>query len=142
MLNENLCSPEHLLKTPWSPEFDLWSLGVVILEVLLGTELVLLLQTDDQVRALMRKVEPYLGRKLSHLVTRMTIFVDDRSIQSFLNADSLMCQEEVELAIDQIERAKSSNQGLKEAVRDFRVYASENAEELKTRYSYEDGERK
>ena len=43
----------YSLTRPNSKEWDLWSIGVTILEVICGPDMVLSLETDDDVRMLL-----------------------------------------------------------------------------------------
>ena len=59
---------EHSLTSPNDQSRDLWSVGMIILEILIGSELVLDLKTNSHVRDLITGGQSWLGQRLSKLL--------------------------------------------------------------------------
>ena len=67
----------HPLTNLTSPEWDLWSVAVMILEVISGSDLVLLLKTYEDVQALMVDIGPYMSVALNNLLNEILFFAKD-----------------------------------------------------------------
>ena len=114
--------PEYALQKPWSPEFDLWSLGIIILQVLVGQEMVTKMNSDEDVREVLELAKPLIGADLHFLVSRMTIFVDDKVVKSFLLDHNSLNTEKVRLVVQAVVDARlgggTSDQIASEQIRD------------------------
>ena len=110
----NRSLPEYALQKAWSLEWDLWSIGVVILEVLVGSEIVEQLDTDCKIRNILGAIKPLIGADLHQLVERMTVFVDDGVIDSFLTQSGYKVVDQVRRAVESIELAKKEESGFEE----------------------------
>ena len=60
-----------------SPDYDLWSVAVMIMEVVAGSDLVLLLKTYEDVQALMVDIGPYMSVALKYLLNEILFFAKD-----------------------------------------------------------------
>ena len=67
----------HPLTNLTSPEWDLWSVAVMILEVISGSDLVLLLKPYEDVQALMVDIGPYMSVALNNLLNEILFFAKD-----------------------------------------------------------------
>ena len=99
--------PEYSLQKPWSPEWDCWSLGVIVLEVLVGPRLVAKLDSDRKVREVLNKVTPLIGPELSHIISCMTIFVNDKPLKSILSNQEYLSAELVMKAAQAVDAAEN-----------------------------------
>ena len=61
-----------------SPDWDLWSIGMMSLEIIVGTDLVLLLTTYEAVESLMVDIRPFITLSTHLLLTDMLFNVRDR----------------------------------------------------------------
>ena len=79
--NRNLGANKH---TPsWSPDWDLWSIGMMALEVIVGSELVLPLQTYEDVEKLMADIQGHIPMSTHRLLHEMIFEVrDERVVQN------------------------------------------------------------
>ena len=62
-----------------SPDWDLWSIGMMSLEIIVGTDLVLLLTTYEAVESLMVDIRPFIPLSTHLLLTDMLFNVRDRN---------------------------------------------------------------
>ena len=69
-----------------SPDWDLWSIGMMSLEIIVGTDLVLLLTTYEAVESLMADIRPFIPSSTHLLLTEMLFFVSDA--KAMINAKS------------------------------------------------------
>ena len=63
-----------------SPDWDLWSIGMMSLEIIVGTDLVLLLSTYDNVESLMMDIRPHIPMVTYHLLDEMLFLVRDQNV--------------------------------------------------------------
>ena len=105
-----------------SPDWDLFSIGMMSLEIIVGTELVLLLRTQDEIVSLMQDIRPHIPAPTHLLLTEMLFYVRDE--QAIVNAKSKFFKTlyHIEEAINGIEHAKGGNIFLKKRVDDFNAY--------------------
>ena len=86
---------DYVAREAWDPVYDLWSLGIVIFEVLVGPEIVKSLDSDQKVRDALNMVKPHLDADLHYLVERMTVFVDPKPVALFLANPNLISEVKV-----------------------------------------------
>ena len=75
---------ENFLTRASSKDWDLWSIGMITLEVIVGSDLVLLLSTMEAVESLMTDIRPHIPTNTHLLLTEMLFHVSDR--HAVLNA--------------------------------------------------------
>ena len=85
---------------------DLWSLGVIILEVLVGNDLVRGIRTDDEMRELLKLAKPCIGYDLHRLVERMTVWQSDKPVKEAIDMANDDRHMEVRHAIEKMEKTK------------------------------------
>ena len=78
---------EHPLTNLTSPEWDLWSVAVMILEVISGSDLVLLLKTYEDVKALLVDVRPFLPKALLNLLEEILFLGNDTTAINIAKSD-------------------------------------------------------
>ena len=96
---------EYALQKAWSPEYDLWAIGIVILEVLVGPKFVQLISTDCEVRRALRLVRPYLDPDLHYLIEQMTVFVNPKPVNLYLTGSGLVTEMKVAGSVEKMEEA-------------------------------------
>jgi len=64
----NIELEEHCLTGAHDQERDLWSVGMIILEMFLGSEYVLGMKTNAEVREVVHGSQHWLGQRLSTLL--------------------------------------------------------------------------
>ena len=77
----------HPLTNLTSPEWDLWSVAVMILEVISGSDLVLLLKTYEDIQALMVDVRPFLPKALLNLLEEILFLGKDTTAINIAKSD-------------------------------------------------------
>lgn len=132
----NQALKEHSLTQPHEQERDLWSVGIIILEILLGSELVLGLRTNDEVKELTQLVQPWLGARLSTLLTGLLFEVRYNVVKETLEDGLLDSERRVMKAIEEVQKAKKKHQKLKAMEDDFLKFAKSHAETVATRHGY------
>ena len=88
------------------PVWDLWSLGVVILEVLIGPDVVEMMENDQKIRAVLANVRQMIPGDLITLVERMTIYVSVADSKSLMKKDNVITQENISNFITKFEEKK------------------------------------
>ena len=91
----------------------MWSVGVIILEILIGSELVLGLKTNAEVRDLILFIQPYLGARLSSLLTGLLLEVRYSVVGEILEDGILNSERRVMKAVEEVEKAKKNIKNLK-----------------------------
>ena len=86
-----------------SPLYDLWSLGVVILEVLIGSDIVEMMDSDQKVRAVLDNARQIIPGDLLELVERMTIYVDLEESKKLMAKADVVSEENITNMIGKIE---------------------------------------
>ena len=69
---------ENPLTRASSKDWDLWSIGMISLEIIVGSDLVLLLTTQEAVESLMVDIRPFIPLSTHLLLTDMLFNVRDR----------------------------------------------------------------
>ena len=80
---------------------------MIILEVLVGPDVIQLLDCDEMVRELLDVVRLQLGPDLHHLVAQMTIYVSEKPIKGAIAKSSAIEQKAVKYAVECVEKAKA-----------------------------------
>ena len=113
-----------------SPDWDLWSIGMISLEIIVGSELVLLANTQEDVELLMVDIQHHIPASTHQLLKEMLFYVKDD--QAIINSKSDFFKSiyKIEEAINGMEKAKMGNSIIKKRVEAFHAYAKEHEEEL------------
>ena len=69
---------ENPLTRASSKDWDLWSIGMITLEVIVGSDLVLTLTTQEAVESLMTDIRPHIPVTTHLLLIEMLFHVSDR----------------------------------------------------------------
>ena len=119
-----------------SSDWDLWSIGMMTLEVIVGTELVLPLHTHECVESLMTDIRAHIPGPTHQLLTEMLFQVSDE--QALINSKSDFFKNiyKFEEAINSIENAKMGNIIIKRRVETFKAYAQDHEKELDEAYHW------
>ena len=75
--------------------WDMWSLGVVILEVIIGPDVVEMMDSDEKVRAVLRNTKYIIPNDLLDLIEKMTIFVDKPEAQRLMKKTEIFSEENI-----------------------------------------------
>ena len=67
-----------------SADWDLWSIGVVIMEILLGPDVVELMDTDQKVRDAIMLARKVIPGDLVNLIDRMTVWNEDKFVRNMI----------------------------------------------------------
>ena len=132
----NQALKEHSLTQPHDQERDLWSVGIIILEILLGSELVLGLKTNAEVRDLIQFVQSWLGARLSSLLTGLLLEVRFGVVKEILDDGHLDSERRVSRAIEDVQKAKNRYLKLQEMEKDFLKFARAHPDSVTTRFGY------
>ena len=62
---------EHMANTRGDPHWDTWSVAVVILEILVGSEFLVLAKTHESILWLLHHAEPYIDQELYSFLEEM-----------------------------------------------------------------------
>jgi hypothetical protein len=127
---------EHSLTQPHDQERDLWSVGMIILEVLLGSELVFGLKTNAEVRDLILFVQQWLGARLTTLLTGLLFDVRYAVVKETLDDGLLNSERRVSKAIEEVQKAKKRHEKLKVMKKDFLKFAKDHPATVVTRHCY------
>ena len=119
-----------------SPDWDLWSIGMMSLEIIVGTDLVLPLTTYEAVESLMTDIRPFIPSSTHLLLTEMLFFVSDAKAMINAKGDFFETFYQIEEAINGIEKAKQGNRIIKERVDLFTTKTIEHGEELAVKYAW------
>ena len=117
-----------------SPDWDLWSIGMISLEIIVGSELVLLLTTQEDVESLITDIRPFIPTPTHLLLTEMLSYVRDTNAVVNAKSDYFKTIYQIEEAINGIEAAKTGNSIIKARVDKFNAYTAKNPEELANTY--------
>ena len=119
-----------------SPDWDLWSIGMIALEVIVGSELVLPLHTHECVESLMVDIRAFIPAPTHQLLTELLFHVRDK--QALVNSKSnfFKTMYKFEEAINSMEEAKKGNSIIKKRVETFKAYAKDHEEELEAAYHW------
>ena len=120
----------HPLTKLTSPGWDLWSVAVMILEVVAGSDLVLLLRTYEDVVALMADVRHLLSKALHNLLEEVLFRGQDSSAIHNAKSDDFAELFRIEDAVNAIEDAKSGHEVLKQRAEHFLKYAERHGAQL------------
>ena len=108
--NDNLMGYE--ISKEWAIERDLWSLGIVILEVLAGSEVVRQIEDEDQLVKTLNTLKPLIGPDLHHLVTMLTLWQKDKPVRSMMLKNEPIDHQKVKHDVEKVEQAKVKGQTL------------------------------
>ena len=61
----------------WSKDWDLWSIGIITLEIIIGSEMVLPLKDYQSVQDVVFDIMPFISRPLHQLLDEMLFKVRD-----------------------------------------------------------------
>ena len=119
-----------------SPDWDLWSIGMMSLEIIVGSELVLQLTTQEDVESLVQDIRPFIPTSTHLLLTEMLLYVRDANAVVNAKSEYFETIYKIEEAVNGMEAAKTGNSIIKKRVDQFNAYAAENPEELATSYQW------
>ena len=102
-----------------SPDWDLWSIGIMSLEIIIGSELVLLLDTYEAVERLMEDIRAHIPTVTHVLLTEMLLWVKDEHAVANAKSDHFKSFYRIEEAVNGIEQAKIGNKILVKRLADF-----------------------
>ena len=105
-----------------SPEWDLWSLGVIILEVLVGSEVVATVDSDQRLRDLLTLIAPLIPSQLFFIVSEMTIFCSGKNIQSIIDRASEKNHDLVMEAVNECRRFRLQSPLKQEILPNFKNF--------------------
>ena len=125
-----------------SPDWDLWSIGIIALEIIVGTELVLLADTYEDVQQLMYDVRAFIPVPTHQLLTELLFHVRDEQALVNSKSDYFEAMYQFADAINGMEDAKKGNSILKKRVETFYAYANDHAEEMKAAYHWSQDDEK
>ena len=106
------------------------------LEIIVGTDLVLLLSTYDNVESLMMDIRPHIPMVTYHLLDEMLFLVRDENVLKNANTDCFEAFYKIEEAINGIENAKMGNILIKARVDQYHAATVENGDQLAMKYSW------
>ena len=128
---------ENPLTRSSSKDWDLWSIGMISLEVIVGSDLVLTLTTQEAVESLMADIRPHIPTTTHRLLTEMLFFVKDEHAVSNAKGDYFDTIYNIKGAINGIEAAKVGNSIIKQRVDAFQAAAIDLEEELALKHGWE-----
>ena len=114
----------------WSKDWDLWSIGIMSLEVIVGSELVLPLRTYRHVEDLMADIMPHIPFATYRLLHEMLFEVRDQRVVYNAKGEDFERIYTIQEAIKGVELAKKSNPNIQRRLEGFIEYSEENAEYL------------
>ena len=115
----------------WSKDWDLWSVGMMTLEVLIGSELVLTLKTIEDVEGLLSDIRAFVPEPTWLLVHQMLLQVQDKMAVQSAKETCFASVYLVEKTVNDIEKAKKGNKILKARIDAFNAYVTSHEDELK-----------
>ena len=115
------------------------SFGLIALEIIVGSELVLLLQTYEAVEALMLDIRHHTSIPTHQLLTELLFQVRDRDLLVNAKGDHFETIYKIEDAIASLEWARRGNAlVLKKRLETFHAHANAHADELLEAYQWSD----
>ena len=114
----------------WSKDWDLWSVGMMTLEIIVGSELVLLLDDHDKVLKLVMDIRYHIPTATHQLLQEMLFQVRDEHAVQNAKDGNIARKYKIEEAVNGMERAKEKNSLIRAKVGRFKEYEAENAEKL------------
>ena len=120
----------------WSKDWDLWSVGMMTLEVIVGTELVLTLKDYESVEKLMTDVRGHIPAATHQLLHQMLFQVQDKQAVRDAKRADFESIYQVEKAVNGIENAKRGNSLIRARVDEFNAYADSHADVLAADYGW------
>jgi len=103
---------------------------MIALEIIVGSELVLLLRTYEAVESLMLDVQHHIPVAMHQLLTEMLFHVRDRDLLDNAKGGHFETIYRIEEASAGIERARSGNGIIKKRLEAFKVHADSQKKEL------------
>ena len=100
---------EHNLTGAHDQERDLWSVGMIILEIFLGSDIVLGLDSNAEVRKVVEESRSWLGQRLSTLLTSLLFEVKHGIVAEMLDDGIFDSNKRVGKAIEAAQRFKEKN---------------------------------
>ena len=119
-----------------SPDYELWSIGMMVLETIVGSELVLLLDTYEAVEALIEDVRGHMPMVTHQLLVELLFHVKDEYALMNAKRQDFKIHYLIEEAIVGLEKAKKGNKLLQQRMAAFKAFALENEEELASRFNW------
>ena len=132
---------EHSLTTCHMQERDMWSVGMIILEILVGTEMVLGLKTNDQVKEVVYYITPWVGQRLSSLLMGLLFEVKWKAVGAALADGVLDSEKKVARAISEVESGMAQHPKLQKIVDEFLEKAALNPAAAMSKWKYDVAER-
>ena len=108
--NHNLIGYE--ISKEWAIERDLWSIGVVIIEILAGSEVVMRIDDEDKLVQTLNVLKPLIGPDLHHLLRMLTLWEKDKPVRGMMRKNEPTDHQKFRFDVDQIEQAKGKGQSL------------------------------
>ena len=128
---------EHELTALDNGERDLWSVGMIVLEIVVGPEIVLGLKSHSETRDLVYFIQPWLGARLNSLLMGLLFEVRPGAATELLEDSLFDSNKRVARAIKDLDSAKTRHLRLQKMELDFLTYAETHKELVKGLYGYE-----
>ena len=114
----------------WSKDWDLWSVGMMTLEIIVGSELVLLLDDHDKVLKLVMDIRYHIPTATHQLLQEMLFQVRDEHAVQNAKDGNIASKYQIEKALNGMERAKEKNSLIRAKIERFKEFEARNAEKL------------
>ena len=119
-----------------SPDWDLWSVGVICLEIIVGSELVLLLKTYEDVEVLLADIRAFVPMATHNLLREMLLLVRDTNAIINAKADQIESVYRIEEAINGMKVARRGNGILKKRLDHFQEHVVHHAAYLEETHGW------
>ena len=97
---------EYQSQPVWSSNRDLWSLGIVILEIIVGPEWIEEIKTGGDLYEILEAIKPLIGQDLHYLVNWMTLMERKSVVETMVLRRAAEDHARLSYAIQQVELAK------------------------------------
>ena len=104
----NFYQLEYTSQPAWSNNRDLWSLGVVILEIIIGPEWIMDISSGGELYDVLEGVKPYIGPDLYYMINWMTLTEKDKVVKTMVTRTSIQDHAALKMAVEKIELAKTN----------------------------------
>ena len=97
---------EYQSQPVWSSNRDLWSLGIVILEIIVGPEWIEEIKTGGDLYEILEAIKPLIGQDLHYLVNWMTLMERKSVVETMVLRRAAEDHARLNYAVQQVELAK------------------------------------
>ena len=115
---------------------DMWSIGIIILEVLVGPELVLQADASDAVEGLLDSCKDYIDASTLDLLEDMLFHYGDPDLDHYCEKVLVKSSATIDMGVRKMIYAKGDDSVLLDALEDFRGVVNRESLKYSSRYGY------